>query len=835
MTNSNPNTPKLELLHPSQDLYPDLGAFALDTMEDMVSTYVDQFNEMFALSFTMAYFNVSTDKEIKSKAGLIDFSHVYQALKPLLGLYIYSVVSKETKAQFKQGLPFEQIAELEPIIRGIVTQLENTDTGVVFWQNLFISINKYQTLVTKKHTEFMEGSTNSYLQTFKSEIVKAVSAKTANEFRELFERGQEFNPNPTIQLHKQHHPVVAESLSNIATTYNPEQILQSVRMLKVLKYIHPDLEVFTEVFKTIQSEFQPSYLQEFNGHFHLRNAVLSSFAEHEAVHQILQFILFTKPNTQLISTQPFSLGGLTLEPSQVIEDQLFISESSIAHQLRCFNQVLQTVTELQESQKTSELKNGDKRYPHAPIKMSHHYISDSIDETVGSSVDNYLDLHITQQLATHGLQLHPVTEFYFRSLSKELMLNLTSRFETTKDTQGVMYIFAPQTDAFAQAIEESHYLFHNKLAHLKSTPYKSPLFNEFTSDKITKRIYLRETELMVSPSANYYSRLLEGKTPQEVVDNFDRMIDSTKSIKDGFDDLVASATQVFDINSILVDILTNFDVNKDLETISGCLIYINNLSNQQMVDLYTLNPAGVVATLQKLVTEMDELADAAVIIELINIAHAQKDITTRKKNQLIKEIKRKNSLLENPESLERGSSAFVVNPANLQGLIDTIKTNAFYYSLIKISKAKKLTKPNVESIAYILDQLDQPRLVEFTFQCLLDSNSLQAFTRVLVLSYSSSVSENLLIDFVEIIAEKLGSNKDLYAFVSKLDVEIIKSMYGIQNSLPSDVQEFIEHKMETLFAENPLLKVNLNDILIKLTSHIKSRSHNESIKTLLDQ
>jgi len=60
-------------------------------------------------------------------------------------------------------------------------------------------------------------------------------------------------------------------------------------------------------------------------------------------------------------------------------------------------------------------------------------------------------------------------------------------------------------------------------------------------------------------------------------------------------------------------------------------------------------------------------------------------------------------------------------------------------------------------------------------------------------------------------------------------------MYGIQNSLPSDVQEFIEHKMETLFAENPLLKVNLNDILIKLTSHIKSRSHNESIKTLLDQ
>lgn len=313
------------------------------------------------------------------------------------------------------------------------------------------------------------------------------------------------------------------------------------------------------------------------------------------------------------------------------------------------------------------------------------------------------------------------------------------------------------------------------------------------------------------------------------------MIDSTKSIKDGFDDLVASVTQVFDINSILVDILTNFDVNKDLETILGCLIYINNLSNQQMIDLYTLNPAGVVATLQKLVTEMDELADVAVIIELINIAHAQKDITTRKKNQLITEVKRKNALLEHPESLERSGVDFELNSENLQGLIDTIKTNAFYYSLLKVSKAKKLTKQNVESIAYILDQLDQPRLVEFTFQCLLDSNSLQAFTRVLVLSYASSASENILIDFIEVIARKLGTAKDLYAFVSKLDVEIIKSMYGIQNSLPSDVQEFIEHKMETLFTENPLLKVNLYDILIKLTSDIKSRSHNESIKILLDQ
>jgi len=844
--NSKPNKPKLEILHPSQDLYPDLGAFALDHLE---------FDEVVTASFQMAYFEKTKDRELHSESKGINFDWIFDAIEPLLGLYIYSVASKDSKEQLKQNIPFNQIHELAEICGDIRAQFENTNTGQRFWNNqLLASIQEYQTLVSAKYRKFLSGSSNPYLKTFKKRIISSISAKTATRFRELFERKEARSPETfqgPLEGFNLHHQVVSDSLSKGDLDQNQERILQSVRMLKVLKFIHPDLETFAALFNRIQTDFTPVHLQEFQGNYKLTPFSLRTDHPEHALDQLVQFILFTRPNSQLITTQPFTLGSLELNPTTILEDMLYITESSVAKQLRAFDYLTQTVTELAQSQEAPVLTNGDRRYTDFPFTQYHSHIFEETEEadpaepieptkppeeiTVSSTLDSFLDTVITQQLSYHGLELHPVTEHYFRAYAKYQVLKLHTAFESNPTSSSSMFIFTSEQDSFVDAIDSGAFDLA-KLAQLKSDSNRKPMFAAFLSETFKKNLTVKNRNTMICPAAHEYLALFDENRRHSVIEQFDSILDTNLSMKDTYIDLVNRLDQVFDVDTILRDILTHFNVHQDGETIAGALLFLANLSNEQLIDFFNLDPAGTLDTLKKLIDsmlEVPELAkfdDIAMIIELLNVAYNQGQITEGQRTQLIE--KTKQNAGEDPRT-ERSEIEFAIKPKNLQELINTIKLNTFYYNLIQASKSRQITLEHVQAVAYMISDLDQSDLIEQLFKYLLNSKSLSSFLTILYQMTDDQACQNLCRNFLEIIFRRIEANKDMLNLISRLDSELIKSLYGVDNNLPAQYQEWVQEYLHALDNKGLDCLSGLKSLLPKLTSKVKHSSYNQALKSLL--
>lgn len=830
---SNPNLPKLERLQPSQDLYPDLGEFILDTISDISEPNREDFNKVVAISFTMAYFDIKTDRDVLSKSKELDFVLIFEEIKPLLGLYIYSICPKETQKKFKQNTPFEQIHELNSIASHIAEKLRNTTTGFQFWNDILASIQRYQALATKKHTEFLKGSRQ--LSKYKNRILDAISANTANSFRDLFQSTPESEVQKKIPgFNDPHHDVVASSLSKGSLDSNPERILQAIRMLKVLKYIHPDLETLNDIYTRIQKDFTPSHLQEFQGEYNIKPFTPGSFLDTHDLDQVTQFVLFTNPNPQLVSVDPFRLGTLELEPKSSIEGQVYLTESSLALQLRSFYQVLDMVQELSQTQKKPVLKNGDTRYADISVKMSHTISTKLITETVGSSLDNFLDSFISQQLYAHCLNLHPVTEHYFRMYAKYQILNLTTYFNENKGHVGTMFMFVTEQDSLVDAID-SEAFFRAKLAHMTTQDGHNGLFDRESLSIFKERLKFEDKIVLISPSTHEYVKLAYDKNLEEIINNFDSMLDAELSIKDSYISLSSKLESMFDIGTILADILNSFNANQHVENILGAQLLLANLSDEQLVELYNIDPQGILDAIEKVIKELasgslEDVDDVSMILEMIQVAHMQKGITDSKKNQLLKKLQK---VIDQNTLIERLDADFEITPNNLLSLVDKIKLHAFYYNLIKISDSRTLTSDHVQAIAYMLSDLDQVKLTERLFSELASSNTLSNFLQILAQNSQDEHCESLYEDFLDIIFQKIKTGNRLIEVMSLLDLSSLKAIYGVDNQLPERYSLFIQHSLQDLQNDGPHHLSNLKIILPQLTSKVPHNSTNQAIKSLM--
>jgi len=830
--NSNPNLPNLESLQPSQDLYPDLGEFVLNTIADISESNLEDFNKVAAISLTMAYFDIKTDIEVLTKSKELNFGLLYYEIQPLLGLYIYSICPKETQKKFKQNTPFEQIIELNSIARYIADQLKDTTTGVKFWNDMLSSIKKYQALATKKHAEFLQGPRQ--LRKHKNRILDAVSAHTAESFRDLFESATSNNGLKIPGFNDPHHEVVASSLSERSKVSNPDRILQSIRMLKVLKYIHPDLETFSGIYTRIQQDFAPSYLQEFQGEYHLKPFTPGSFLDTHDLDQVTQFILFTNPNPQLLSVDPFRLGTLELEPTSDIEGQVYLTESSLALQLRSFYQVLDMVQELSQTQKKPVLKNGDTRYADISVKMSHTISTELLTETVGSSLDNFLDSFISQQLHVHSLDLHPVTEHYFRMYAKYQILNLTTNFDNNRGDMGAMFMFVPHQDSLADAID-SEAFYRAKLTHITTQDSENGLFDRESLSILQERLKFEDKIVLISPAAHEYVALAYDKNLEGIMDSFDSVLESELSIKDSYISLSRKLESIFDIDTILADILNSFNANQHIENILGAQLLLSNLSDEQLVELYNIDPQGILDAIEKVIQELEagsleDVDDVSMILEMIKVAHTQKGITARKKNQLIKKLQK---VIDQNTLIDRLDAEFEITPSNLLSLANKIKLHAYYYNLIKISKVRTITSDHVQAIAYMLSDLEQVKLTERLFADLASSKTLSNFLHVLTQNSQDEHCESLYEDFLDIIFQKIKTGNNLKEVMSLLDISSLKAIYGVENRLPDRYSFFIQQQLQELQNDASHHLSNLKIILPQLTSNVPHNSTNQAIKSLM--
>lgn len=830
---SNPNLPKLERLQTHQDLYPDLGEFVLETIADIRGASLEDFNKVVAISFTMAYFNIQTYEEVKTRSKELNFLLIFEEIKPLLGLYIYSICPKVTQKKFKQNTPFDELLELNCISRYIADKLRDTTTGVEFWNDMLASIQKYQELATKKHKEFLQGPRQ--LRKYKNRILDAISANTAKSFRDLFQSAPESEVQKKIPgFNDPHHEVVASSLSKGSKDSNPERILQSIRMLKVLKYIHPDLETFSGIYTRIQQDFAPSHLQEFQGEYHLKPFTPGSFLDTHDLDQVTQFILFTNPNPQLVSVDPFRLGTLELEPTTDIEGQVYLTESSLALQLRSFYQVLDMVQELSQTQKKPVLKNGDTRYADISLKVSHTISTEVLTETVGSSLDNFLDSFISQQLDTHGLNLHPVTEHYFRMYAKYQILNLTTNFDANSGQIGALFMFVPEQDSLSDAID-SEAFFQAKLAHMTTQDVENGLFDRESLSIFKERLKFEDKIVLISPATHEYVALAYDKNLEGIIDSFDSVLDAELSIKDSYISLSRKLESLFDISTILADILNSFNANQHLENILGAQLLLSNLSDEQLVELYNIDPQGILDTIEKVIKELEsgsleDVDDVSMILEMIKVAHTQKGITTRKKNQLIKNLQK---VVDQNTLIERLDAEFEITPSNIFSLANKIKLHAYYYNLIKISKARTLTSDHVQAIAYMLSDLEQIKLTERLFEDLASSKTLSNFLHILSQNPQDEHCESLYEDFLDIIFQKIKTGNNLKEVMSLLDISSLKAIYGVENQLPERYSLCIQQQLQELQNDGSHHLSNLKMILPQLTSKVPHNSTNQAIKSLM--